>query len=359
MRTFPSLYSDLLVVVFHLSVIAIIWCFPQTAIAQFGPDPFAHAPTEKAADKSKEPLKFDSAKWKADHQNIKWNSRLRPYMLQDLLRSHHLVGLTATQAVDLLGPPEIGGADAGFMLYDIWDWFGVARSELQLKVQNGKVLNQRVINRTTEGFQNVNGYPLPSGKIDPKLPEIHEWAGRPIPTLNEADYATQFYAQQGNLSGQLASIDKQIELWSLTPLNELPGIPSDPKYRNAELGRIHLQRARVLVKLNRNPEAVAAFKKSRQLGASTYWELLDEGQLLTKLQRYTEAISIFNDFMKQTPRSVWPAALRARAAAYKKMGNVAKAASDEKQAKYLEAHADELRKKENKKSAFDGWLRAE
>jgi hypothetical protein len=52
-----------------------------------------------------DPMRFESAKWKASEADFEWDS-LRLRMADSLLKTHPLVGLSKVEVIELLGEPD-------------------------------------------------------------------------------------------------------------------------------------------------------------------------------------------------------------------------------------------------------------
>ncbi len=85
---------------------------------------------------------FDSEKWKT------WNESestmtLRWDMRKDLIKKHKLIGLTASEVIELLGEPE-NKSDTEFRYYLGMARFGIDTGSLSLTIENGKVIDYKI-----------------------------------------------------------------------------------------------------------------------------------------------------------------------------------------------------------------------
>jgi hypothetical protein len=92
-------------------------------------------------------IPFDSAAWK-DLAQVCSDNPVRLRMVDDLLRSHHLVGMSRAEIDDLLGPSTQTGH---FGNYDYVYWLGPERSFfsvdsewLVIKLQDGTVVDAKI-----------------------------------------------------------------------------------------------------------------------------------------------------------------------------------------------------------------------
>jgi hypothetical protein len=91
---------------------------------------------------------FESAAWR-DGERIDFEDSVRLRMVDDLLRRHHLVGMSKAEIDELLGPPTETGGFAGYdyayLLGPERAFFRTDSEWLVIKFDQGRVVEARVV----------------------------------------------------------------------------------------------------------------------------------------------------------------------------------------------------------------------